>query len=89
MTLVDDQLQQFILHLLDRVEIVGPNLAVMVFADDKGLMVLDEFLAVLRLARLDILYQDLLLLLRRVLLRGWVLGVRCSHWFHGVFYIMA
>lgn len=83
MTLMDDQLQQFVMHLLDGVEVVGPHLAIVLLSDDKGLMVLGQFLAVLRLTRLDILYQDLLLLLGRVLLRGLVLGVYYSHWFHG------
>lgn len=63
MALMDDQLQQFVLHLLDGVEVVRPYLAVMLLSDDKGLMVLDQILAVLRLSRLNIFNQDLLLLL--------------------------
>lgn len=85
MALMDDQLQQFVLHLLYGVQVVGPHLTVVVLSDDQGLVVLDQLLAVLRLTRLDILYEDLLLLFGGVILRGLGLGVGCSHWFHGIF----
>lgn len=76
------------MHLLDGIEIVSPYLSVVVFSNDKGLMMPDEFLAVLGLSGLDILYVDLLLLLRGMFL--WVLlpGVDCSHWLHPIFILL-